>query len=121
MLTARQIDRDEAPFKRAAAIDARRRNVNGKTHFTDKQVAKAFGIQDALQLCYRGRFFDEPNWRAGRAPLHRSKFAAIKIEGASMKDRKALDYLTKGWDIDPSIVVDLVETPQGLTYRIYFT
>ena len=120
MLNARQIDRDEAAFKYAAAMNAQKRNTNGKSHFSDKQIAKAMGIQYALQLCYRGRFF-EPNWRPGRAPLHRSKFAAIKIEDPGVKDRKALDYLTKSWDTDPDVVVDLVETAQGIVYRIYFT
>jgi len=120
-MTFRQIDRDEAPFKQAAALDARRRNVNGKSHFSDKQIAKALGVFHALQLCYRGRFFEEPNWRPGRAPLHQSKFAAIKIEDPSVKDKQGLDYLNAGWEMDTAIVVDPVETPQGITYRIYFT
>lgn len=120
-MTPRDIDRDEAPFKMAAALDAQRRNTNGRSHFTDKQAAKAIAMHQALQLCYQGRFFKEPNWRPGRAPAHRNKFAAIKIEDARVKDAKSLKFLTDGWKMDPAIVVDPIRTPQGITYRVYFT
>lgn len=120
-MTPRDIDRDEAPFKYAAAMDAQRRNTNGRSHFSDKQIAKALGMMYSLQNCYSGRFFKEPNWRPGRAPSHRNKFAAIKIENPSLKNPKGLKFLTDGWAQDPSIVVDPIRTPQGITYRVYFT
>jgi hypothetical protein len=120
MLKPRDIDRDDAgSFAWAAIQDLQRRNTNGKSHFTAAQIAQGMRMKIALEMCYTGDFY-EPTHRAGRAP-HRNKCIAIKIGNARIMDKKALKFLTDGWQQDPSIVVDPVRTNQGIIYRVYFT
>ena len=122
MLNPRFIDRDEAPFKRAAIIDAQKRSTNAKSLFSTIQITRGIRMYDALSECYR---CDEMylNYRPGRTKgNNKNKFIAIKFEGDVMvANRKKLKVLMDGWKADPSIVLDPIITPQGLTYRLYFT
>lgn len=80
-------------YARAAATDASVRNLTNKKFYSATQIRDIESAKTALEyVAYNGKFYIN----------YRKKFAAIKIDGASIKNKKAaaeLDayYKSRGW------------------------
>jgi len=105
MLKARNIDREEAPFPWAAIQNAAMRNAVNGSNYTQRQKAKAMGMQHALDLCVNvdGSYIN-----------YRKTFIAIKLDNPRVKDKAALKLLESDWGANIAKII----TPQGWVYRI---
>ena len=90
----------------AAARDARIRAVAMWSHYKPEQQIEAERVKLGLELVYSAKnIYVNP----------RSKFIAIKVDNARIKDSKGLKFLEEEWD---SRGYKKVVTEQGVTYRI---
>lgn len=106
-MIARQLDTQEASCKWFAAKDRQMRNSVNKTLYTLQQRIRAERMRYALELVYKGRFFDEPSY--GTTGI------SVKIEGPQVRDRKMLSVLED--DYSKEGIIKKV-TKQGIVYRI---
>ena len=105
-MQALALDAKEATNKFAAYRDARVRSYAASTHYTDAEKVVAERIKLCLELVYRAREV---------YVTFRKGFIAIKLDAASVRDRKGLEIVER--DIAERGVVKVV-TAQGITYRI---
>lgn len=102
----RYINTEEAPNKWWAARDARMRSSANKTHFSQSQQVQAERMRQALELVYAGRFFE---------PKYNKTCITIKIEGATVRDKKSLALLEQDW---AKLGIKKRPSPQGVNYNI---
>jgi hypothetical protein len=105
MKAVRTLDREKAPFAWVAVQDARMRSLANASLYTDAQKLKAERIKLALELVYKTK---------GAYINYRKKFIVIKLDDATVVDKKGLKFLEDGWDD----TVVKVPTPQGIIYRV---
>ena len=113
------IDTDEAPNKFAAAYDAQRRNANAKSKFTNKQIAKAYGVEAVMSGYFKAKDI-YTNFRDG-GKTKRPKFITVKIDNPTWTDTKRLEAYLKSLDSDPDLTrpVRVRESAQGINFNIY--
>ena len=92
-------------FALAAVLDARRRNTNNKSLYSQDQIRKALSVRDLLDYAfsYTSLYIN-----------YRQKFISIKVEGARARDTMAKKVIalfeTQGYGV--------VSTQQGIIVRV---
>ena len=92
-------------FALAAVLDARRRNTNNKSLYSQDQIRKALSVRDSLDYAfsYTSLYIN-----------YRQKFISIKVEGARARDAMAKKVIalfeTQGYGV--------VSTQQGIIVRV---
>ena len=92
-------------FALAAVLDARRRNTNNKSLYSQDQIRKAMSVRDLLDYAfsYTSLYIN-----------YRQKFISIKVEGARARDAMAKKVIalfeTQGYGV--------VSTQQGIIVRV---
>jgi hypothetical protein len=92
-------------FALAAVLDARRRNTNNKSLYSQDQIRKALSVRDLLDYAfsYTSLYIN-----------YRQKFISIKVEGARARDAMAKEVIelfeTQGYGV--------VSTQQGIIVRV---
>ena len=92
-------------FALAAVLDARRRNTNNKSLYSQDQIRKALSVRDLLDYAfsYTSLYIN-----------YRQKFISIKVEGARARDAMAKKVITlfetQGYGV--------VSTQQGIIVRV---
>ncbi len=90
-----------------AERDARMRSVVNSTTFSDAQKLKAERVKLALELVYSAeKVYIE----------FRKKFISVKVQKATVRDRKGLLLLEMCYENEG---LEKVKTSQGITYRIF--
>lgn len=93
-------------YARAAAIDARMRNIAGASTYSDAQKVQAERMKLGLDMVYASK---------GIYINFRLKFITIKVESPLVRDRKTLALLEQ--DYEKAGITKQV-TAQGVIYRI---
>jgi hypothetical protein len=88
-MKARDLDTKEATCKWAAFSDARQRNLNNASHFTEASKVRAERMKLALELVYRAKDI-YINYRKTKI--------AIKLNAARVADRRNLALLEADWE-----------------------
>ena len=92
-------------FALAAVLDARRRNTNNKSLYSQDQIRKALSVRDLLDYAfsYTSLYIN-----------YRQMFISIKVEGARARDAMAKKVIalfeTQGYGV--------VSTQQGIIVRV---
>jgi hypothetical protein len=90
----------------AAARDARMKAVAMWSHYTEAERTRAERIKLGLEMVYYAK---------GIYVNPRGKFIAIKVDNATVRDRKNLALLESDYE---KAGITKVVTQQGVTYRI---
>jgi hypothetical protein len=98
--------KDAGMYKYAAIRDARMRNYAMSSSYSEAQKVAAERMKLVIDMVYVSK---------GVYINYRKKFIAIKVEGASVKDRKNLVLLEKDWD---ALGYKKAVSDQGIVYRI---
>jgi hypothetical protein len=98
--------RNAGQFAWFAARDARMRSYANSSLYTEAEKNRAERMRMGLMMVYDGREFHVE---------YRKSFISVKIERASVRDRKSLALLEADYE-----KLDVVKriTGQGVTYRI---
>ena len=106
-MKANELETKNAGFyARAAAIDARMRNIAMASSYTDAQKVQAERMKLGLDMVYASK---------GIYINFRLKFITLKIESPIVRDRKTLAVLEQ--DYEKAGITKQV-TAQGVIYRI---
>ena len=98
--------KDAGYFAYAAARDAQFKSACEEQNYTDAQKIVAQRMKFALELCYGStKIF----------VTYRKKFIVVKVNQASVKDRKNLTLLEKDYE---TAGYTKVVSAQGVSYRI---
>jgi hypothetical protein len=97
---------EESSNKVGAYLDARMRNLAGKSHYSYKDQTRAERMKLVLELVYTAKEI-YINYRA--------KFIAVKVDGARVADKVSLSELEAEW-ADQGITKAV--SAQGVVYRI---
>lgn len=97
---------EDAPYKAAAAIDARMRNIAGASHYPQAKKIRAERVKYALELVYNA---------ANIFINYRQKFIAVKVSAPTVYNKKDLALLEGDWTKEG---ITKHETAQGIIYRI---
>jgi hypothetical protein len=98
-------EQQEARTKWWAVNDRRLRNYVNRTLWTDAEQARAEGMRYALELAYSNK---------GVHVNYNKTCISVKVDGARVRDNKALGYLEQQWQ---ERGVTKVVTAQGITYK----
>jgi hypothetical protein len=92
-------------FALAAVLDARRRNTNNKSLYSQDQIRKALSVRDLLDYAfsYTSLYIN-----------YRQKFISIKVEGARARDAMAKKVIA----LFETQVYGVVSTQQGIIVRV---
>jgi len=106
-MKAQELDTKPAGFYAyAAARDARMKAVAMWSHYTEAERTRAERIKLGLEMVYYAKgIYINP----------RGKFIAIKVDKATVRDRKTLALLEGDYE---KAGIAKVVTAQGVTYRI---
>ena len=106
-MQAKELETKNAGFYAfAAARDARMRAVAMWSHYTQAERVRAERIKLGLEMVYYAKgIYINP----------RGKFIAIKVDNATVRDRKNLALLESDYE---KAGIAKVVTAQGVTYRI---
>jgi hypothetical protein len=100
------LNTEEAPNKWFAAYDARMRSLANQTSFSQAQQIQAERMYAVLDMVYAGRIFE---------PKYNKTMITLKIENATVKDKKNLKLLEEDW---AKLGVKKRPTAQGINYNI---
>lgn len=106
-MKSRDLDTEGAGrFAFAAARDAQFKSACEAQNYNQKQKIAADRMKYAMELCYSNKNI---------YITYRKKFISVKIDGATVKDRKNLALLEQDYE---SAGYTKVVSTQGVTYRI---
>ena len=97
---------EESSNKRGAYLDARMRNLAGKSHYSYSDQTRAERMKIVLELVYTAKEI-YINYRA--------KFIAVKVDGARVADKVSLSELETEWATQG---ITKAVSAQGVVYRI---
>ncbi len=97
---------EESSNKRGAYLDARMRNLAGKSHYSYSQQTRAERMRLVLEIVYTAKDI---------YVNYRQRFIALKVDGARVADRVALSELEAEWAQEG---ITKAVTAQGVVYRI---
>ncbi len=97
---------EESSNKRGAYLDARMRNLAGKSHYSYSQQTRAERMRLVLEIVYCAKDI---------YVNYRQRFIALKVDGARVADRVALSELEAEWAQGG---ITKAVTAQGVVYRI---
>ncbi len=97
---------EESSNKRGAYLDARMRNLAGKSHYSYAQQTRAERMRLVLEIVYCAKDI---------YVNYRQRFIALKVDGARVADRVALSELEAEWAQEG---ITKAVTAQGVVYRI---
>ncbi len=97
---------EESSNKRGAYLDARMRNLAGKSHYSYAQQTRAERMRLVLEIVYCAKDI---------YVNYRQRFIALKVDGARVADRVALSELEAEWALEG---ITKAVTAQGVVYRI---
>lgn len=97
---------EESVNKVGAYLDARMRNLAGKSHYSYKDQTRAERMKLVLELVYCAKHI-YINYRA--------KFIAVKVDGACVADKTSLSELEAEWAEEG---ITKAVSAQGVVYRI---
>lgn len=100
------LNTEEASNKSWAAQDARQRNLSNKSHYSYAVQTQIERMKLALGLVYTARNIYEAYGKKG---------ISIKVDRASIRDRKNLELLEADWSVQ-GFVKRVSE--QGVIYRL---
>lgn len=97
---------EESSNKRGAYIDARMRNLVGKSTYSYSDQTRAERMKIVLELVYNARDI---------YINYRKRFIAVKVDGASVANSKNLRELEAEWTLQG---ITKAVSAQGVVYRI---
>ena len=106
-MNATELDTKAAPFAWIAARDAAMKSYAASTLYTEAQKVRAERMKLGLEMVYSAR---------SAFITYRKKFVTIKLDQASVRDRKTLALLEQDYTAQGDVTK--VVTDQGITYRI---
>lgn len=104
-MKALELNTQEAPNKWWAALDARQRNLNNASRYTEQQKIAAERMRWALELVYSAKNI---------YITYGARGISIKVDKPVVRDRKELRLLEAGWEL--AGIVKKVSA-QGIIYR----
>jgi hypothetical protein len=97
---------EESSNKRGAFLDARMRNLAGKSHYSYAQQTRAERMRLVLEIVYTAKDI---------YINYRQRFIAVKVDGARVADKSSLSELEAEWALEG---ITKAVTAQGVVYRI---
>jgi hypothetical protein len=97
---------EESSNKRGAYLDARMRNLAGKSHYSYSQQTRAERMRLVLEIVYTAKDI---------YINYRQRFIAVKVDGARVADKSSLSELEAEWALEG---ITKAVTAQGVVYRI---
>ena len=97
---------EESSNKRGAFLDARMRNLAGKSHYSYAQQTRAERMRLVLEIVYTAKDI---------YINYRQRFIAVKVDGARVADKTNLSELEAEWALEG---ITKAVTAQGVVYRI---
>lgn len=97
---------EESSNKRGAYLDARMRNLAGKSHYSYAQQTRAERMRLVLEIVYTAKDI---------YINYRQRFIAVKVDGARVADKSSLGELEAEWALEG---ITKAVTDQGVVYRI---
>jgi len=97
---------EESSNKRGAYLDARMRNLAGKSHYSYAQQTRAERMRLVLEIVYTAKDI---------YINYRQRFIAVKVDGARVADKTSLSELEAEWALEG---ITKAVTDQGVVYRI---
>jgi hypothetical protein len=97
---------EESSNKRGAFLDARMRNLAGKSHYSYAQQTRAERMRLVLEIVYTAKDI---------YINYRQRFIAVKVDGARVADKSSLTELEAEWALEG---ITKAVTAQGVVYRI---
>jgi len=97
---------EESSNKRGAYLDARMRNLAGKSHYSYAQQTRAERMKLVLEIVYTAKDI---------YINYRQRFIAVKVDGARVADKSSLGELEAEWALEG---ITKAVTDQGVVYRI---
>lgn len=97
---------EESSNKRGAFLDARMRNLAGKSHYSYAQQTRAERMRLVLEIVYTAKDI---------YINYRQRFIAVKVDGARVADKTSLSELEAEWALEG---ITKAVTAQGVVYRI---
>jgi hypothetical protein len=97
---------EESSNKRGAYLDARMRNLAGKSHYSYAQQTRAERMRLVLEIVYTAKDI---------YINYRQRFIAVKVDGARVADKSSLSELEAEWALEG---ITKAVTAQGVVYRI---
>lgn len=97
---------EESSNKRGAFLDARMRNLAGKSHYSYAQQTRAERMRLVLEIVYTAKDI---------YINYRQRFIAVKVDGARVADKTNLSELEAEWALEG---ITKAVTDQGVVYRI---
>ena len=104
-MKALELNTQEASNKWWAALDARQRNLNNASRYTEQQKIAAERMRWALELVYSAKNI---------YITYGARGISIKVDKPVVRDRKELRLLEAGWEL--AGIVKKVSA-QGIIYR----
>ena len=104
-MKALELNTQESPNKWWAALDARQRNLNNASRYTEQQKIAAERMRWALELVYSAKNI---------YITYGARGISIKVDKPVVRDRKELRLLEAGWEL--AGIVKKVSA-QGIIYR----
>ncbi len=97
---------EESSNKVGAYLDARMRNLAGKSHYSYSQQTRAERMRLVLEIVYTAKDI---------YINYRQRFIAVKVDGARVADKSSLSELEAEWALEG---ITKAVTAQGVVYRI---
>ncbi len=97
---------EESSNKVGAFLDARMRNLAGKSHYSYAQQTRAERMRLVLEIVYTAKDI---------YINYRQRFIAVKVDGARVADKSSLSELEAEWALEG---ITKAVTAQGVVYRI---
>lgn len=97
---------EESSNKVGAYLDARMRNLAGKSHYSYAQQTRAERMRLVLEIVYCAKDI---------YINYRQRFIAVKVDGARVADKSSLSELEAEWALEG---ITKAVTAQGVVYRI---
>jgi hypothetical protein len=97
---------EESSNKVGAYLDARMRNLAGKSHYSYAQQTRAERMRLVLEIVYTAKDI---------YINYRQRFIAVKVDGARVADKSSLSELEAEWALEG---ITKAVTAQGVVYRI---
>ena len=97
---------EESSNKRGAYLDARMRNLAGKSHYSYAQQTRAERMRLVLEIVYCAKDI---------YINYRQRFIAVKVDEARVADKSSLGELEAEWALEG---ITKAVTDQGVVYRI---